>query len=847
MFSSSKIKHYLIIPSVIIIISLIPVICSWNALVIGGDIIVPFNSSSLVKYFYQWLQLQNGLYFSINYFPLYLYYKITESIGLNIYQISSLLLFFLNLISGFGIYRLAKLFYAKEKPYIYLVPVVFYLLSPALLNGWHYIYIYSFIPWFFYFVFKAIKNKEIKITDLVWMNILLFFSSLDLPNPKYIFHLFLLSFLIFLFSYIFKLVNLKFFLKNSGKFIIFALLSVYLFLPLGYFATHYSPELYGVHVKTGYKDDGKMMDFGLSTIDKMFALHNNNLVLNSLEQKRYETDPLVILLGYSFIFLIIWNLFFIENKSNINKENYRIQLILFVLILIYLLFASGSNPPLGFVYEYVVSKFSLFAFLRTSAGAVFFLSPFYAVLLFGFVKNIKKFQPLIVFLLVIFIGIVGYPFLNGTYYNNVNVVNQYTNRNQHGFKIPDEYFRIKDLIDIRKLDAKILFPQTNLSYINTKWGYFGPVLYQFLYNSYDIGYDNIYSNINNHNVGFAFIDNSLIGANTKYNYSGATMIKDNFISFLTLKRSSFLPHFYTPQTIITTSQNINNLPDIVSQTDYKTRSAIYFNNTDQTSAVANPLANSSPLFNPKELKKETVSNTPVIEFKKINPTKYRVIIHHAAADFPLVFSESFNDGWKSYLEDYKKSPVNFNAADYKILDGNADDQAGAAEVQSFIGNGDISSLGDLKDKNIAHTKWEDNKEVLDYNESYKIDFISKNFQDTIQNDNLPNGRFYETWFQAPVDNNSNHKMVNGYANSWDIDPAAICQNNPKCTKNADGSYDMELVIEFWPQRLFYIGLFISGTTLIGCLGYLGWDFVKRRKRKNGVGKVGKSPQCPPTP
>ncbi|HUD09341.1 MAG TPA: hypothetical protein VMR77_00845 [Patescibacteria group bacterium] len=116
-------------------------------------------------------------------------------------------------------------------------------------------------------------------------------------------------------------------------------------------------------------------------------------------------------------------------------------------------------------------------------------------------------------------------------------------------------------------------------------------------------------------------------------------------------------------------------------------------------------------------------------------------------------------------------------------------------------------------------------------EPYKIDFISKNFQDTIQNDNLANGHFYETWFQAPVNNNSNHKTVNGDANSWDIDSAAICQNNPKCTKNADGSHDMELVIEFWPQRLFYIGLLISGTTLVGCLGYLGWEVVKRRKEK----------------
>ena len=206
-------------------------------------------------------------------------------------------------------------------------------------------------------------------------------------------------------------------------------------------------------------------------------------------------------------------------------------MILFILILIYLLFASGSNPPLGFVYEYIVSKFSLFAFLRTTAGTVFFLSSFYAILLFGFVKNIKKFQPLIVFLLVVVIGIVGYPFLNGIYYNNVNAVNQYTDRNQRGFKIPDEYFRVRDYIDSKKIDAKTLFPQSNLTYLNFKWGFFGPVLYQFLYHSYDIGYNDIYSNINNHNVGFVFIDNSLIDANTKNDYSGATTIKDNFINF----------------------------------------------------------------------------------------------------------------------------------------------------------------------------------------------------------------------------------------------------------------------------------------------------------------------------
>ena len=40
----------------------------------------------------------------------------------------------------------------------------------------------------------------------------------------------------------------------------------------------------------------------------------------------------------------------------------------------------------------------------------------------------------------------------------------------------------------------------------------------------------------------------------------------------------------------------------------------------------------------------------------------------------------------------------------------------------------------------------------------------------------------------------------------------------------------QIVLEYKPQRLFEVGLFISGLTLVGCLGYLGYDFG-RRKRK----------------
>lgn len=77
-----------------------------------------------------------------------------------------------------------------------------------------------------------------------------------------------------------------------------------------------------------------------------------------------------------------------------------------------------------------------------------------------------------------------------------------------------------------------------------------------------------------------------------------------------------------------------------------------------------------------------------------------------------------------------------------------------------------------------------------------------------------------------------HFELNGFLNGWFIEPEEVCKNkNTACVENIDGSYDIEMIIEFSPQRWFHFGLLISGITLIGCLGYLGYDFAKRRKNK----------------
>lgn len=57
--------------------------------------------------------------------------------------------------------------------------------------------------------------------------------------------------------------------------------------------------------------------------------------------------------------------------------------------------------------------------------------------------------------------------------------------------------------------------------------------------------------------------------------------------------------------------------------------------------------------------------------------------------------------------------------------------------------------------------------------------------------------FSETWKKTALPENR-HLLVNGYANSWLISP-----------NDVGGRRNYELIIEFWPQRLFYIGIILS--------------------------------------
>ena len=888
--------------SFIFIIALISI--SWfrgKNLISGMDLEFPLDRLDFFKLgFSGWDSRSiggNNFRMFANIFPLGLFLALSELIGLSVIAAEKIWFFILFFSSGISMFYLSqyliKIIQGKNNYVISFFSALVFMFNPffgILISAFPFLWLtFAFIPLKLYFYIKIlIEKKSLKYIFFICI-FWIFVSASEYVNPKYLILDFIPIFLFFVYYLVIIVKNKQDMLRAIKQsliiFFTIIILSSFWLLPA---IINIKEEINTINnsysVGTGRS---RIISYNQNSTTSFFD-SVRTLGLWSLNQgykgeKYYYwvdiyNSPLFICLGFFIPIIIFETLFFIEkNKHFKNKQTFYYFILLMIFSVIgmngtsnifkYIIRLLTNNTPL--FYDLFTTPYQIFGIYLTMAYA--FLFPFCIFFTVNyFFKNRNKISLFIyIFLIILYIPIYSYPILSGDIiYPQGKIIPS------NLYSIPDYYYSTSNFLKNQKIDFTIFqFPYSKMGYGTYDWklGYSGVDISPQLFGKVISGVNSVPLSI----AAKFSSTNDLVGLsllNTKYLlYHGdyqKEFLKDHpwwvtinqqdfneiilnqnrlnlsnqFGNLYLYKISSeyYLPHFYTPQTLITTSQSIETLPEIVSQPDYKIRSVIYFNNPNQISAVTNSLATSSAIFYPQELKKETISNTPVIEFKKINPTKYRVIIHHAMDNFPLVFSESFHDGWKTYLVADKKSALNFNPADYKILDGNGDDQASLAELKSYLAGGYISALGNGQEKNIKHLKWVDNKEVFAYNEQYKIDFISKSFQDTIQNDNLAPGSFYETWFKKPVADNQNHLMVNGYANSWNINPTELCGapvGKALCVRNADGSYDLELVVEFWPQRLFYIGLFISGATLFGCLGYLGWDLVRRRKEKKGKGDV----------
>ncbi len=107
------------------------------------------------------------------------------------------------------------------------------------------------------------------------------------------------------------------------------------------------------------------------------------------------------------------------------------------------------------------------------------------------------------------------------------------------------------------------------------------------------------------------------------------LTKDKYTATYELDDQYFLPRFYVPSQINSSTLGIDDLPQLLADQNYQVGSVLYLNSSED--------------------KHEQVNNRPTLEYKMINPTKYTLVVKSASQPFHLVFSESFNPRWKVYL------------------------------------------------------------------------------------------------------------------------------------------------------------------------------------------------------
>lgn len=581
----------------------------------------------------------------------------------------------------------------------------------------------------------------------------------------------------------------------------------------------------------------------------------------------YYAIPKGLLFLFNVMIIIFWLLIivilFLKNKKIVSKNNIIIWLAILVFIL---LFIKGGNPPFEDLTMFIFQNFPLMSLYR-SPQHLMFAAAFIIPLLMSFVLHYyiargvsKKIVAGLGLCIVLFWtsawwynGDLGSKFLRNKsrdhidFYTLSPALKNFYDHNENNF------------LTYRQLFLPTVFSPDYLSNEYQRKAQGGLPEYTHLKNpTFSAEFNAIADNIDNKfcyektfdllsylsiaNVRYISLRDDIYPHHTKcgvfklWNFNDVKndIVKNQNLSSINddenlymVHDAYFIPRVFIPSKIIMADYDPKDIPYLVSS-NYVVGTGIFLKgqNTDK-------IINTSEYIFAK--KREGL----IVEFKKINPTKYRVRLHGAQGTFPLVFSESFHDGWKAYVNQNvrvknQKNNLKSKIGAYNTLDGNERDQASRDEVGEFIAKGLITNLGDGEEKEITHTRWdgEKRKEVADGVEKYTIGFISKNFHGTIQNDNLPRGKFWETWFKESLPE-ENHLMVNGYANSWVIDADDLCAKNKDfCVKNADGTYDMELVVEFWPQRLFYVGAFVSGLTLVGCLGYVGFVGVRSWRKKN---------------
>jgi len=226
------------------------------------------------------------------------------------------------------------------------------------------------------------------------------------------------------------------------------------------------------------------------------------------------------------------------------------------------------------------------------------------------------------------------------------------------------------------------------------------------------------------------------------NVTGEKIFQSGSYKIYNSDKKYFLPRFYIPNSIVTYGE----------KNDWMGQNTSFYVGDTQT----------DPKIGYVDFKTDKIKNMviPAIVYKKINPTKYKVVVSGAKTPFLLIFSNKFHKDWKAYISN--REP-----------------------------------------------------EKLKVQESYFGGRIQESYHESVFLDN----KTFETFGMKRLPE-SQHLMVNGYANAWYFTPA-----------DSRGKKDYEIIIEMTQQRVVYYSL---GISLIALVVFLFWGckiLITNRKNR----------------
>jgi len=693
---------------------------------------------------------------------------------------------------------LAKKIHSKIQPIDCLVVTLFSISNPItagiLLSQTDIAISFIFVNLFVAHLFVCMKRDRFFFKDLV------VFSVLTLFINTYFFNTLLLFFVVAIYFLFFN----SCFIRKNYKGIVVYFIFMVLVNGFSVIAPPWKILTSKSQLVTFYSKeaaDGVLMASSNQIRSFSPFMFSNSYITNPANSASFFSNPFIVISGFALL-LICFYFLLIKNKS-IDKDDKKYINFFVTVFLIFYVLSLGSRNPFGNLFMYLWNYIPGFNVFRSTFKFQFVINTSFTILLVYSLKYItSKWVKA-----TMFIGVI---ILTSSYF-----LNPYFVRLTKPYKIPDYYFVNEKAEENSKLvgSYKILpvtYAGSPFLYTAFDWNpnefdsanilrFFLPmasVFTPFSAPSVDKPLENELCNkdstwaVNqefvNRLLGILNIKKIIIQNDLRYK-EGLCKTKVNFLDkhsvgaldLYSADPAYFLQHIYSPREIVYTESTLDHLQWVLESAQ-ATASSYYF----KFQNAENEIIKSS-------IKVENLAT--VVEFKKINQTKYRVIVHNSPKIFPIILSDSYDSGWKVYLSRNGITSAKVFSGSYPVIDSSDNDQASPLELAEMV---------EANEVNIYTVQPGNNS----------IKFVSKKLQGVIQNDNLKSGTIFETWNKKPVGDND-HFVANGYSNGWLMNISDICSKNLECTVNSDTSYDFELIIEFQPQQLFYGGFILSVFTL----------------------------------